>query len=349
MQAPVNARKANPGPVSVIVFPRTDGQVTGKETADMNLIGIDIGGTKCAVTVGTKEKNEILVKEKSVFATSEETSPEGVLNRLEQESRRLAEKVGTVGGIGISCGGPLDSKRGLILSPPNLPGWDNIPITEYFSSRFHVPVFLQNDANACALAECRYGAGKGLDNMVFLTFGTGIGAGLILNGKLYEGKQSIAGEAGHWRMASFGPIGYGKAGSFEGFCSGGGIAQLARQKILEQLQMGKTHPLAEKLENISAKDVSRFAWGGDQLCIDVCKIVGEYFGRGLAMLIDLLNPQAIITGGIFTRDYRMFLPMVEKVICQEALSVPAQACKILPSELGEKVGDIAALTVAQGM
>jgi glucokinase len=209
-----------------------------------------------------KKKMKSLLRRNRFLLQVKRQAPEGVLKRLEQESRHLAEKGGTVSGIGISCGGPLDSKRGLILSPPNLPGWDNIPITEYFSSRFHVPVFLQNDANACALAEWRYGAGKGLDDMVFLTFGTGIGAGLILNGKLYEGKQSMAGEAGHWRMASFGPIGYGKAGSFEGFCSGGGIAQLARQKILEQLQMGKKHPLAEKLENISAKDVSRFAWGG---------------------------------------------------------------------------------------
>lgn len=315
----------------------------------MNLVGIDIGGTKCAVTVGTKEINGIVIQEKTVFATGEEKSQEGVLKRIEQEAHRLTEKAGAIGGIGISCGGPLDSKRGLILSPPNLPGWDNVPVTEYFSSRFHVPVFLQNDANACALAEWRYGAGKGLDNMIFLTFGTGIGAGLILNGKLYEGRQSMAGEAGHWRMAPFGPIGYGKSGSFEGFCSGGGIAQLAHQKVVEQLQMGKKHPLAEQLENISAKDVSRLAWGGDQLCIDVCKIVGEYFGRGLAMLIDLLNPQAIIAAGIFTRDYRMFFPMVEKVIYREALSVPAQACKILPSELGEEVGDMAALTVAQGL
>lgn len=315
----------------------------------MNLVGVDIGGTKCAITVGIKKSDTICIVEKSVFATKENNCPEDALKRIEQEISRLTERTGNAGSIGISCGGPLNRETGLILSPPNLPGWDHVPITKYFSSRFRVPVFLQNDANACALAEWKYGAGKGLDNLVFLTFGTGIGAGLILNGKLYEGKQYMAGELGHWRMSQFGPVGYGKAGSFEGFCSGGGIAQLARQKILEQLQVGKTHPLAKNLEHISAKDVFKYAREGDQLCLDVCQTVGNYFGKGLAMLIDLLNPQAIIAGGIFTRNYQMLLPMAEETIQEESLPVSAHGCKILPSALGENIGDMAALTVAQGL
>src|SRR5690606_15592063 len=132
--------------------------------------------------------------------------------------------------IGISCGGPLDSRRGVILSPPNLPGWDRIPVVEVFQQAFKVPVALQNDANAGALAEWLWGAGRGSHNMIFLTFGTGMGAGLILNGQLYSGTNDLAGEVGHIRLAPDGPVGYGKAGSFEGFCSGGGIKQLATDR-----------------------------------------------------------------------------------------------------------------------
>ena len=139
--------------------------------------------------------------------------------------------------IGITCGGPLDSKKGLIMSPPNLPKWDKIPITKIIEDNFNVPVFLQNDANACALAEWRFGAGKGTNNMIFLTFGTGLGAGLILDGRLYAGTNNLAGEIGHIRLAKDGPLGYDKKGSFEGFCSGAGIARLAK-KILSLFAVG---------------------------------------------------------------------------------------------------------------
>lgn len=140
---------------------------------------------------------------------------------------------------GISCGGPLDSKTGVILSPPNLPGWDHIEITRHFTETLGVPARLINDANASALAEWKYGAGVGTQNMIFLTFGTGLGAGLVLNGALFEGTNGMAGEIGHMRLAAFGPSGYGKCGSFEGFCSGAGIAELARGFARETLQRGE--------------------------------------------------------------------------------------------------------------
>lgn len=143
---------------------------------------------------------------------------------------------GEIAGIGISCGGPLDSRRGVILSPPNLPGWDEVPVKAYFERETGAPAMLRNDADACAVAEWRYGAGRGCRNMVFLTFGTGFGAGLILNGALYSGSCDMAGEIGHIRAPgdpAYRPVGYGKSGSFEGYCSGGGIAELGRAIALE--------------------------------------------------------------------------------------------------------------------
>ena len=182
----------------------------------MNIIGLDIGGTKCALSVPAGPDG---VREVVRFAT---TDVRGTLDRLFAEVAALAPSRDTV--FGVSCGGPLDSARGLILSPPNLPGWDRIAICSLLTERFGGRAFLMNDANACALAEWQFGAGRGCQSMMFLTMGTGMGSGLILDGRLYEGVSGNAGEVGHMRMAADGPVGYGKAGSFEGFCSGGGIA-----------------------------------------------------------------------------------------------------------------------------
>ena len=180
--------------------------------------GVDIGGTKCAVTLGDDSGN-ILSKVK--FET---TDVKNTLNRISEEVSKLKN----ISSVGISCGGPLDSKRGIICSPPNLPKWDNVEICSLLKEVSGVPAFLQNDANACALAEWQYGAGKGCENMIFLTFGTGLGAGLILDGKLYSGTNDMAGEVGHIRLSPFGPVGFGKSGSFEGFCSGGGLKQIGQ-------------------------------------------------------------------------------------------------------------------------
>jgi glucokinase len=177
-------------------------------------LGIDIGGTKCAVIAGT-ENMDIL--DKVVFPTETHRGPDHAISLLLNNAGLMTSKLGLEGlqATGISCGGPLDSKRGIVQSPPNLPGWDNIPISEMFTNSFSVPSYLQNDANACALAEWKFGAGKGSDNMIFLTFGTGMGAGIIINGKLYSGTNDLAGEVGHIRLEDDGPEAYGKNGSFE--------------------------------------------------------------------------------------------------------------------------------------
>jgi glucokinase len=208
----------------------------------MNLIGVDIGGTKCALSVpdGAEE-----VREVGRFPT---TDVQGTLDRIFSEISSLAP--GSAPVFGVSCGGPLDAKRGLILSPPNLPGWDRIAICDELTKRFGGRAFLMNDANACALAEWQFGAGRGCQSMIFLTMGTGMGAGLILDGRLYEGVSGNAGEVGHMRLAPEGPVGFGKAGSFEGFCSGGGIAQLARKRVTEFTGASGLKQLAPvKLEN----------------------------------------------------------------------------------------------------
>ena len=190
------------------------------------LVGVDIGGTKCAVTLGKPAGDDLEIKDKISFPTTEvEDTIRNIKSSIRNILKRNNLEESDIAAIGISCGGPLDSKTGVIMSPPNLPGWDNIPIVEILSEEFHTKAAVHNDANACALAEWKFGAGKGTRNMVFMTFGTGLGAGLIIDGKLYAGTNDNAGELGHVRLENFGPVGYGKAGSFEGFCSGSGIEQ----------------------------------------------------------------------------------------------------------------------------
>ncbi len=303
----------------------------------MNIIGLDIGGTKCAVSVPDGPDR---VREVTRFAT---TDVRGTLDRFYAEIAKLKPGRDTV--FGVSCGGPLDSKQGLILSPPNLPGWDRIAICALLTEKFGGRAFLMNDANACALAEWQFGAGRGSQSMMFLTMGTGMGAGLILDGRLYEGITGNAGEVGHMRLAPDGPVGFGKAGSFEGFCSGGGIAQIARQRVANHTSASALKKIpADKL---SARDVGTAAEAGDALALAIWQEVGERLGQALALLIDVLNPERIVIGSIYQRCERFLAPAVKAVIAREALPDSARDCAIVPAQLGDELGSCAAVAIAR--
>lgn len=311
------------------------------------LAGIDIGGTKCAVTIGNIKDEDVEIINKIKFKTSEYSNPYDVLERLADELEKM--QCEGIEAIGISCGGPLDSKNGVIMSPPNLPGWDNISVKNFFEERFKAKTFLQNDADACAVAEWKFGAAKGLENVIFLTFGTGLGAGLILNGRLYSGTNSMAGEVGHIRLSKFGAVGYGKSGSAEGFCSGGGIAQIGRSKALELLQIGKDCLFCrsyDELDKITAETIARAANSGDLCALEVYRISGRKLGELLSVLIDLLNPQMIVIGSVYTRSSHLMQAEMNKVIESETLAVSCKNCIISKAALGDSIGDYAAISAA---
>jgi glucokinase len=304
------------------------------------LMGIDIGGTKCAVVVGDAA-GRVLKKER--FAT---TDCKETLENIFAAAERLGAS--EVDAIGISCGGPLDEKRGIILSPPNLPGWDHIEIVSMLKERFGKPTAICNDANAGALAEWKFGAGKGCENMVFMTFGTGLGAGFILNGALYSGTSGMAGEVGHVRLSPFGPSGYGKCGSFEGFCSGGGLAELGRGKAREYLQRGETPSFIKNGDAaaFTVADMADAARAGDRCAGEVFDICAEKLGEGLSILCDLLNPEKILIGSIFGRCRDLLEEGALRVMRREVHPM-ALACVTLDAPaLTESIGDMAALAVA---
>lgn len=312
-------------------------------------LGFDIGGTKCAVLLGKRTPEGFQTLHRTVYPTAEAPLPEQMLPQLLSAAREMCPKM-DARALGISCGGPLDSRRGLIQSPPNLPGWDDVPIVRQVEEALGLPAFLQNDANAGALAEWRYGGGRGCENMIFLTFGTGCGAGLILDGRLYAGTNDMAGECGHIRLSRLGPVGYGKAGAMEGFCSGTGIAQLATLYALEDFQNGRQSPLCQAYRRgtpITAALAAGLARQGDPTASRVFATAGTYLGQSLAMLTDLLNPEKIVLGSVFVRCQDLLWPPARQVLEQEALPRSLACCQVVPAELGERIGDLAALCVAE--
>lgn len=315
---------------------------------DRYYLGIDIGGTKCAVIAG---KEDMTILDKATFPTETQKGPSNAIKLLLDEAEKIVIKFGADGlkAIGISCGGPLDSRRGIVQSPPNLPGWDNIPIVSLFVEKFKKPAYLQNDANACALAEWKFGAGQGTENMIFLTFGTGMGAGIIAGGKLYPGTNDLGGEVGHIRLADDGPEGYGKHGSFEGFCSGGGIARIAMKIAAEKAAKNERVSFIDKINSnggITTKDIAEAAANGDPTALEIFEISGRHLGMGLSILIDILNPQRIVIGSIYARCRQFLEAPCMKVIEKEALEPARKVCTIVPAALGEQVGDYASLSVA---
>ncbi|NHN34226.1 ROK family protein [Paenibacillus agricola] len=314
------------------------------------MAGIDIGGTKCAVSLGVAVSDQIEIIAKRRFATLAEPLA-NVARLLSELEELLAEHAsrGELAAIGISCGGPLDSAAGLILSPPNLPNWSRIDVVSPFRERFAVPVGLQNDANACALAEWQWGAGRGSRNLIFLTFGTGMGAGLILDGRLYSGASDMAGEVGHIRLEPTGPTGYGKAGSFEGFCSGGGIAELGRSLAAQMFAEGQSPSFCsepERLAEITAEAIGEAAKRGEADAVGIFQTVGRKLGSGLALLVDILNPDCIVIGSIYGRQQALLEPIMLEALGCEALPLSLSVCRIVPAGLKENVGDYAGLSVA---
>jgi glucokinase len=306
-------------------------------------LGVDVGGTKTAVVLSARPPEALGRIE---FATLPDQGPERALQLIVESARSLLAQHGLgVKAIGVSCGSPLDRVKGIIQAPPNLSTWVEVDIRSFLEDAFDAPCQVENDANAGAVAEHRFGAGVGTDHMVFLTLGTGLGAGIIANGGLYLGAQGDAGEIGHVRLSPTGPVGYHKAGSIEGWSSGGGIAQLAASVLARPGRRSRLH----EVDHVTARDVGLAAQAGDAVARSILRRSGERLGQTLAMLMDVLNPQRIVLGGLAWRMGEPFLGPMRRVMEREALPQTRRACEVVPAGLGEKIGDVAAMCVAMGL
>jgi len=307
------------------------------------ILGVDIGVTKCAAALGTPDG---CVLSRGEMPTIAEKGSEDILRRLVSVALTLvssAAEAGTICGVGISCGGPLDTRTGIVYSPPNLPGWEGVPVRAIFEEAFPgLPVVLENDANATALAEWRWGAGRGARNVVYLTQGTGIGGGLILDGRLYRGTNDLAGEVGHQTILPDGPeCGCGKRGCLEALASGPSIARIAR----ERMRAGRG---AAPAPNVTARDVIEAAKAGDQLCRAVLEGAGVHMGIGLANIIQILNPERIILGTIAVHAGELILASIRRTVAERAWERARSVCSIVPAELGDRAQDLAAIALLAG-
>ncbi len=313
--------------------------------------GVDIGGTKTALVLSAAPPVVLCRRE---FPTLPAQGPRRALELIRGNLCEMLVEYGARGrlqAVGVSCGGPLDRVAGVIQAPPNLSTWVDVPIVRILEDEFRAPCRLENDANAGAVAEHRYGAGRGTSNMVFLTMGTGLGAGIVLDGRLYHGATDLGGEIGHVRLTRDGPVGYHKAGSVEGWASGGGVAQIAQRALARARARGRDTALdrAGAVEKLTARDVGEAAEAGDRVAIEIIRTAGKRLGQALAILIDVLNPECIVIGGMAVRLGERILAPARAVVGREALAGAAAACRIVPAELNERIGDAAALCVAMGI
>lgn len=302
------------------------------------ILGIDVGGTKTAVALGDRAGG---VMAKRQIPSPLQLGPEGMVAAIVELARGLIvdSQVGAVEAIGVSIGGPLDSEAGVILGPPHLPGWDEVPLRAMLEAGLGAPVFVEHDARTGALAEWRFGAGRlpdggHIDDLIFLTLGTGLGAGIISGGRLLHGRSRRTAEAGHWRVAPDGPEMFGKHGSWESFCSGAGIAALAAWRF------------PQRFFETSVAQLAALAREGDRDARTVFDESAYMLGHGIALLADLFAPDIVALGALGVRLGDLLIPGAVAALEIEALPAVAARCRVVPVALGEQIGDVAALCAA---
>ena len=307
------------------------------------IAGIDIGGTKIAVGLAERDGQLLAL---SRFPTRVELGPHRILdNAVNEIEKLLKEAKARMAAIGVGCGGPLDRQCGLILSPPNLPGWDEFPITELLEERLGVPVLLDNDANAAALGEQRHGAGRGLSDIVYMTISTGIGGGIIIGGRIVHGVADGAGEVGHASVLPDGPsCGCGARGCLEALCSGTSIARRAR----ERLSTGAQSSLAVmKPDEVTAKRVAKAARDGDNLAREIWDETIYYLSIGIGNIVNTLAPEAVILGGGVSTAGDQLLEPLRRQVRVRVKMLPAEKINIRQAALKGESGIRGALILGQ--
>ncbi len=287
-------------------------------------LGFDIGGTKCSIILGDSEGKII---EKETWLSEAERGP----NLMMDEFLHRAQKFSDAKAIGVSIGGPLDCKKGVVLSPPNLPGWDSFGLKELIEEQLNLPCLVEHDAAACALAEYYWGDDRGAESLVYLTCGTGFGVGILNEGRVYRGAGGHSLEIGHARFAPDGPRAFGKQGSVEAYCSGTGLSLLAEWK------MGK---------KLSGQEIANLAKQGDYEAMEVIKLHAKATGQVAANICDMLFPQKILLGSMARHLGPLWCDIVYAKFENEIHPNAQSLCEIKAASLGERLQDLSALAAA---
>ncbi|NLX91509.1 MAG: ROK family protein [Firmicutes bacterium] len=299
-------------------------------------VGVDLGGTK--ILIALAEKNGKILQSKKI-PTRANKGPEIILRDLVAEITTLFQvPLEEIEGMGFCMAGYYDRRKGVILGSPNLPGWENYPVEQQLNCLLNFPVIVENDANAAAWGEYVYGAGRGKENLLLVTLGTGIGGALIIDGKLAHGASGLAGEIGHIPiLPREGPLcGCGKRGCLEALVSGTAIAREGRAL----LKTGQQTLLWDMVEEVSlqARDVFDAARQGDRCSLEIIDLAARYLGQGLAMAVNLLNPEMVIIGGGISSERELLLVPLRRYFSQMLIKPMAETVPLVPAELGEQAG-----------
>ena len=307
-------------------------------------IGVDLGGTKIGAALVIKNGH---IKKYIKNPTNAQQGKDVVIDRIKETINQLINQSGVnfdnISGIGIGVPGQLDARTGIVYSAPNLPGWKEVPICRIIEERFKVPIVLENDANAAAWGEKIFGVGQGVKDMVCLTLGTGIGGGLIFNGKIYHGNKFAAGEVGHIIVNKGGPhCNCGGYGCLETYSSATGIRDRIFDRV-KKLNKNNFESLSKSdINNISLPDIFKRARQGDPLVKDIVEDAIEYLGVGITILVNLLNPKMVVlVGGIANEGDKLLIPL-KSYVFGRAMKIMLEDLQIVLGNLKGQAGVLGA-------
>ncbi|MCC6681369.1 MAG: ROK family protein [Phycisphaeraceae bacterium] len=302
---------------------------------DHLILGLDVGGTKCAAIVGDRHGR---VCERLQWPSEVQRGPTAMIDELCRRGRELVERFGGIeqfAGIGVPVGGPLDAQNGIVDSPPNLPGWDAIPLQQLIQAHFGLATRIEHDAAACALAEWMWGAGQERSRVAYLTCGSGFGCGLVIDGKPYHGARGRSPEIGHVRYRTEGPVAFNKVGSFEAFAAGNSLPGLAAWCFPGR--WAEQPPTGSQLSALAAE--------GDREAVEVVRQNALAVGSACALVGDLLVPDVITLGSLARYFGQPWLDVVIEQFRSQVLPDVAQHCEVCPAALGDRLQDCSALAV----
>lgn len=312
------------------------------------ILGIDLGGSKIMSAVATSE-GRIVARHRR--PTPAQDGPQAVIREIFEAARGTLKDAGItaaqLGGIGIGAPGTSNPDTGVIYTSPNLPGWRDVPLKDIVEREFGVRTVLGNDANAAALGEFCFGGGRGVRNLIYVTISTGIGGGIILDGKLYTGASGAAGEVGHMTIDINGPrCNCGSNGCWEALASGTALAREARRLVEQGEQTSILACAGGDAHRISAETVYAAARDGDQVARGLIARTGYYLGVGFANLVNIFNPELILVGGGLSNIGDMLLEPAMKTVRERAFKAAVEAVRFAPAQLGADAGVLGAVALA---
>ena len=305
------------------------------------VVAVDLGGTQIRVALSDLEGNFV---RRDNCPTEASQGQEAVLRRLAARIQEVRQGFSDTDilGVGIGSPGPVDALAGLIISPPNLPGWEEVPLRDLLEQRTSLPVRLANDANAAALGEWAFGKGRGRQNVVYVTISTGIGGGVILGGRVLEGAHGMAGEFGHMIVRAGGPAcNLGHPGCLEGLASGTAVARRAAESVAAGIATTIPEHVAPG-SVLDARAVAAAAAAGDGVARAILQDAGEALGLGIASLINAFDPSRVVVGGGLSRAWSLLRPSLESALTTVVMSPDHRQIDVVTAALGDDAGLVGA-------